>query len=287
MNVQIRPATVADAEPCGRIIYDAFKSVADRNNTRPDMPSPEMAVQLAGAFIAQPQMFSIVAESGGRIVGSNFLWEYDAFRAVGPVTVDPHMESKGIGRKLMQAVMERGAGSPGIRLVQDAANLHSLSLYASLGFDVREPLVLMEGVPRAEVAHDVEVRPVEERDLPGCAALSRAVHGFERTNELRAVPPFLKSFVAVRDSRVTAYASAPHFWQANYAVAEGEHDMRALLAGVGAASDQPLSFLLPVRQAALFRWCLESKLRAMKPMTLMTMGAYEEPRGSYLTSVGY
>ena len=287
MNVRIRPAAAADVEPCGRIIYDAFKSVADRNNSRPDVPVPEMAVQLARALIAHPQVFGVVAESDGHVVGSNFLWEYDAVRAVGPITVDPHVQSKGIGRRLMEAVIERGAGASGIRLVQDAANAQSLSLYASLGFEVKEPLALIEGVPAAEPTPDVEVRPLAERDVPGCAALCRAVHGFERTNELRSVPPFLTSFVAVRDGRITAFASAPHFWQTNYAVAEGEHDMRALLAGVGAASDQPLSFLLPARQAALFRWCLANGLRVVKPMTLMTKGAYEEPRGPYLPSVGY
>lgn len=287
MDVQIRPASATDAETCGRIIYDAFKSVADRHNARPDFPVPEMAVQLAHAFIAEPQIFGIVAECDGRVVGSNFLWEYDAVRAVGPITVDPDVQSKRVGRKLMEAVIARGAGSEGIRLVQDAANAQSLSLYASLGFDVREPLALMEGVIGAAPAPDVQVRPLEERDVAGCAALCRAVHGFERTNELRSVPPFLTSFVAVRDGRVTAYASAPHFWQMNYAVAESEHDMRALLAGVVALGDRPLSLLLPTRQADLFRWCLANGLRVVKPLTLMTMGAYAEPRGCYLPSVGY
>jgi hypothetical protein len=91
----------------------------------------------------------------------------------------------------------------------------------------------------------------------------------------------------VREGRVVAYASAPHFWQMNHAVAEREDDLRVLLAGVGALGGQPLSFLLPTRQASLFRWCLGAGLRAVKPMTLMTLGAYEDPRGCYLPSVGY
>jgi hypothetical protein len=45
--------------------------------------------------------------------------------------------------------------------------------------------------------------------------------------------------------------------------------------------------LLPTRQADLFRWCLKNGMRVLKPMTLMTMGEYHEPRGSYLPSVGY
>jgi hypothetical protein len=63
--------------------------------------------------------------------------------------------------------------------------------------------------------------------------------------------------------------------------------MQALLAGASAQSDAPLSFLLPTRQAGLFRWCLKRGLRVVKTMTLMSMGEYVEPRGSYLTSVGY
>ena len=49
----------------------------------------------------------------------------------------------------------------------------------------------------------------------------------------------------------------------------------------------PLSFLLPTRQAGLFRWCLGQGLRVVKTMTLMAMGEYVEPRGSFITSVGY
>ena len=38
------------------------------------------------------------------------------------------------------AEMERGEGAPGIRLLQDAFHMRSLSLYETLGFDVKEPL---------------------------------------------------------------------------------------------------------------------------------------------------
>ena len=70
-------------------------------------------------------------------------------------------------------------------------------------------------------------------------------------------------------------------------VAETEVDMRALLAGAGAMSTEPLSLLLPTRQANLFRWCLHQGMRAIKPMTLMTMGHYQEPEGCYFPSVLY
>ncbi len=43
--------------------------------------------------------------------------------------------------------------------------------------------------------------------------------------------------------------------------------------------EEPASFLLPLRQAGLFRWCLGEGLRVVKPMTYMTLGQYHEPKG--------
>lgn len=289
MNIKIRPMREEDAETCGRICYEAFKNLADCHNFPPDFPSPEFGIQLAQGFAANPQIYSIVAENeDGEIVGSNYLWEYDAIRAVGPVSVDPHKQAKGAGRKLMEAVIERGKNSEGIRLVQDSFNTASMSLYASQGFDVKEPLVMIAGAIRGDVPAGTEVRPIQAEDYAGCAELCQKTHGIERTGELKNTPPFLTSFVAVRDGRVTAYASAPHFWALNYAVAETEEDMQAVLTGAGNLSDgQPLSFLLPTRQTDLFRWCLKQGMRVVKPSTLMSMGKYEEPSGCFLPSVGY
>jgi hypothetical protein len=46
-------------------------------------------------------------------------------------------------------------------------------------------------------------------------------------------------------------------------------------------------FLLPTRNADLFRWCLERGLRIVQPMTLMTIGLYNEPQGVFLPSIVY
>lgn len=288
MTIRIRPMTLEDVETCGRICYEAFRRVAERHAFRPDFPVPEAAVQLTQAFFANPDVFNVVAEQEGMVVGSNHLWEYDAIRAVGPITVDPSAQARGAGRMLMESVIERGKPGGGIRLVQDSFNSTSLSLYASLGFEVREPLALMEGRLEGDVPPDVTVRALRQADYTGCADLCRVVHGFDRVNELKNTPPFLTSFVALRDGRVTAYAAAPQFWALNHAVAETESDMCALLTGAANLLQvDTLSFLLPTRQSSLFRWCLNKGLRVLKPMTLMSMGEYREPRSCYLPSVGY
>lgn len=294
MTIRIRPMQQEDVETCGRISHAAFRNIAEKHGFRPDFPADEAAVQLSQAFFEAPEMFSVVAELDGQVIGSNHLSEYDAIRAVGPITVDPNAQAKGAGRMLMEAVIERGKQgisekrAAGIRLCQDTYNSASLSLYTSLGFDVREVLALIEGELHGDVPPDVTVRAIKEEDYASCAELCRVVHGFDRLNELKHSPPFLTSFVAVRDGRITAYASSPQFWAMNHAVAETESDMHALLIGAAALSEgQHVSFLLPMRQSGLFRWCLQKGLRVLKPMTLMTTGEYQEPKSCYMPSVGY
>src|SRR5215211_3944255 len=185
MNVQIRPAIPADAGACGRIIFEAFAGLADQHAFPRDFPSVEIATQLATAFIGDPSIFGVVAESDGKVVGSNFLTEGDPIRGVGPITVDPSVQGGGVGRQLMEVVLDRGQDAVGVRLVQDAFNTRSVALYASLGFDVREPLLLMRGTPRSRPSSDLSVRPMTHHDVSACMALCINVHGIERSSELR------------------------------------------------------------------------------------------------------
>jgi GNAT superfamily N-acetyltransferase len=287
MMIQLRSMRPEDVEPCGRICYEAFKEISERHNFRPDFAVPEPALDLMGMLLTRPDVFNVVAESQGRVIGSNHLLESDEIRAVGPITVDLNAQAKGVGRMLMEAVIERGKDSRGIRLVQDGFNTASLSLYASLGFDIREPMVLIEGVLKGDVPAEFEVRPIREEDYDACAELCQAVLGVSRLNELKHTPPMPSPFVAVRNGRITAYTSAPQLWAMNHAVAESDEDMQAVLAGAGNQCDGPFTLLLPTRQSDLFRWCLKNGMRVIKPLTLMSMGEYHQPRGCYLPSVGY
>jgi GNAT superfamily N-acetyltransferase len=288
MDIAIRPATDNDANACGRICYQAFRTLYERHGFPLAFPSVEVATQRVGGFIQHPSVFGVVAEAGdGRIVGFNFLSERDPIRAVGPIVVDPAVQGHGIGRHLMEAVLERARGARGIRLLQDTFNIQSLSLYAALGFDAQEILVILSGAPPSAPSSQWEIRSLTPSDMVGCEALHESVHGYPRTNELSDALATGAPIVALRGGRVRAYMAVPTIWLANHGVAETEEDMQALLLGAPRLAKQPISFLIPVRHAALFRWCLTQGFRAIRPMTLMTIGEYREPQGSYFPSVLY
>ena len=282
----LREPTSDDAAKLAQIVFDAFGSIHDHHRFQRDFPVLEAASGLIDNWIAHPSVWGVLAEIEGDVVGSNFLDERDPIRGVGPITVNPDGQDAGVGRRLMEAVIERGAGAPGIRLLQDAFHMRSLCLYESLGFHVKEPVAVTTGKPRSAPVDGVEVRPLAEDDVDECAALCERVHGFPRANELRDATHAFAPFVAVRGGRITAYASSVTFWPMNHGVAESDEDMTALLLGVAAAVGDPIAFLVPLR-SPLFRWSLGEGLRLVKPMNVMALGEYHEPRGSWFPSVLY
>ena len=185
-DVTIRTATAEDGPACGQICYDAFATISSADGFPCDLPGPEAAIGLLSMMFSTPGFYCVVAESDGRIIGSNVLVEQAVVQGVGPITIDPKAQNLGVGRKLMQAVMDRANrnGAAGTRLVQAAFHNRSLSLYTSLGFDIREPLSCMQGRTRERSIPGCAVRSTQPADQVACNALSRRVHGFDRGAEL-------------------------------------------------------------------------------------------------------
>ena len=151
--VTIRRAKPEDAEPCGQICYKAFHKINSDHNFPPEMPTPEMGVGVLQMMFSHPSFYCVVAEMGGAIVGSNCLDERSSIVGIGPITIDPAVQNAGTGRRLMQAVLDRAVerGAPGIRLLQSTFHTRSLSLYAKLGFEVRELLCVMQGASDEDI----------------------------------------------------------------------------------------------------------------------------------------
>ena len=74
-DITIRRAKPSDAEVCGRICYEAFTRLNRHHNFPPDFPSPEMAVGVLSRVFSNPRCFSVVAEQGNTILGSNCMDE--------------------------------------------------------------------------------------------------------------------------------------------------------------------------------------------------------------------
>ncbi len=253
-GLTLRAGRAEDAETCGSICYEAFKAMADQHNFPPDFPSPEVASALITSLLGRGDIYRVVAEVDGRVVGSNFLWENGAIAGVGPITIDPAAQNVAVGRRLMEDVLQRAQerGIAGVRLVQAAYHNRSLSLYTKLGFDAREPLSNLQGEALEQEIPGYAVRPATEEDLDACSRLCLIVHGHDRGPELLEAIEQGTATVVEHGGRISGYTTMIGFF--GHTVGESNEDLKAL---IGAAESFPgPGFLLPTRNSEMLRWCL-------------------------------
>ena len=284
-NTKIRRATREDIEVLGDICYRAFCTVADQHNFPHEFPAPEAGVGVVRSMITTPGFYGIVAELNGRIAGSNFMDERSPIAGIGPISVDPEVQNSGAGRSMMQHMLDRVAANrlPGVRLVQTAYHNRSLSLYAKLRFEIREPLSVMVGSPIKESIPGYKVRAATDEDLDACNRLCIAVHGHDRGGELRDAIKDGAAKVVEHLGRITGYSSAIGY--GGHAVGESNEELKALISA--ATEFAGCGPLIPSRNGDLLRWCYSKGLRLMQQMTLMTVGLYNDPRSPFIPSILY
>jgi predicted N-acetyltransferase YhbS len=283
-GISVRRMRPEDAEMCGRIGFEAHGAVAAAHTVPSEQPSIEFAVGMLGTLLADPVSQGFVAERDSRVLGSIFLHTLPPVAVIGPLTVHPEAQG-GIGRRLMEAALEeaRRRGIASVRLVQSPAHLRSLALYAKVGFDVPEPLVMMQGDLPAPEAGTARVRLATEEDVPVCNAVCRQVHGLEREHEPRRAVQQGVATVAERDGQLVGYTTGLGFLR--YAVAETTDDLKALIAG--ASQILGPGFFVPTRNGELLRWLLGAGMRAVWPANLMSLGPYQPPAGAFLPSIAF
>jgi predicted N-acetyltransferase YhbS len=285
MDIVLRRGTPEDAAEGGRICFEAFSGIAADHGFPSDIPAAEVGAGLFGTLLRHPGFYDVVAEVDGRVVGTNFLDERSPIAGVGPITVDPAAQNAGIGRMLMQDVMQRAAErqAPGIRLLQSGYHTRSFALYADLGFEFRETAACLQGPPIEGTVPGYGTRPAAEADLPACNEVCRSVHGVDRGGELSDAIKAGTARVTEHDDRITGYTTEMAFF--GHTVGETTEDVRALIAAAPAFGGPGI--LVPASDSALLQWCLHSGLKVKQLMSVMTIGLYNEPTGAYLPSILY
>lgn len=281
----LRPVDRGDQERVGKIIYDAFYHISNAHNFPPDFASEDIAVGLAGMLLTHPRIYGIVAESDGVVVGSNFLWEIDEVVGVGPITIDPSAQNSSIGKAMMLDVIRRAeqTNANSVRLVQAAYHNRSLALYTKLGFDTVSPLSAMSGPAFNAIVEGYDTRPMTADDVDNADAVCIAVHGISRRNEVRASAEHGSGYVVEHQGRITGYTTGLGYF--GHTVGITNYELKALI-GSGQEFTGP-GFLLPTTNSEVMRWCFENGLRIVHPMTLMSRGAYQEPKGAFMPSILY
>jgi len=220
----IRQAAAARAAVCGRICHDAFAGIANFHRISVGRVRDGRGL----GTDRTSRIFGVVAEAGGRILGSNFLDERSTIRGLRPITVDPDAQDRRVGTALMRAVLDRSVQSAaGVRLMQSAYHNRSMSLYAKLGLDVRESFATMQGEPLGPQPPGYTVRLATQADTAACDALCMRLHGHDRDGEVPDGVVYGTARVVERLGKIMGYTTGMAFIA--HSIAETNDDLAALI----------------------------------------------------------
>ena len=174
----------------------------------------------------------IVAEQAGRVLGTVMAWRYgEDFATVGMVIVASDVQGQGLGRKLMEAMLDRLAA----RTVVLHATAAGLPLYEKLGFVetgvIHQHQAIAPGVAVAEGILGGRVRTMGQSDN-GLGDLYSRASGMDRTALFERLAANAHTVVLTRDHQTVGFAQVRRFgrgWLVGPVVAPDPGGAKALI----------------------------------------------------------
>ena len=174
----------------------------------------------------------LVAERAGRVLGTVMAWRYgEDFATVGMVIVASDVQGQGVGRKLMEAMLDCLAG----RTVVLNATAAGLPLHEKLGFVetgvIHQHQAITPGVAVAEGIPDGRVRTMGRSD-DGLGDLYSRASGMDRTTLFERLAANAHTVVLTRDHQTVGFAQVRRFgrgWLVGPVVAPDPGGAKALI----------------------------------------------------------
>jgi len=197
--------------PATKLRYRAFGSA--------DIPMAHaLSMALGWPYRPQDWQFSaasatgFVAEESGIVIGTAFCWKFGMDRAsLGHVIVSSEHHGRGIGRQLMEIILEE----LGPRVTFLHATRAGQPLYEKLGFAVCGSLEQCQGnvaAPLPVAPFDGErLRPGTPADFPRLTELAARASGLERSEILSALLSVGQSVVLERNDEIVGFSVLRQF----------------------------------------------------------------------------
>lgn len=149
----------------------------------------------------------IVAEMGGEVIGTAMWWPWgDKVATLGMLIVDRRFRGGGIGRLIMEGVLER----IGDHSIMSIASDSGLALLRRLGFrgvsEIRQHQGAAFMSPLVPLESGERLRPMGQRDLPLATSMAEAATGLARASLVNALFEKGHAVVLDREGEMTGFA---------------------------------------------------------------------------------
>ncbi len=198
--------------------------------------------------------------------------------AIGMMLVRENRGRQGLGRRLMEHVLERARPATVFLYATEMGR----PLYEKLGFVSVDAVARHIGLWSSPAGEPLQrVRAMQPQDLSAVLALDRRAFGADRAPLLnRLIDLAARSLVIERDGAIAAFGIA---WrnservQVGPVVAPDEESARALIDALASGHACPVRMDLAVAQRELSRWTQARGLASHPPTPLMVLGGNALP----------
>ncbi len=283
MSIAIRVANVDDSEGIAQVCAAAFSELEERQRIRVPIADIDIARRMVSSKFTEPDIYRVVAESSGIVVGFAFLDLREDIGQIGPIGVSPATQSKGAGKELVAAALRHADKQkvPTITLGTGAGNHLNLALYSQMGFACLALMAAFTGDKANYRPTDRIIRSMAIDDVDQCVQLSISEHGYSKGAEIRQSISQGSGRVVELADQITGYTTGINFF--GHSVGRANDDLTALIAT--AESYGKPGFLVPASNNELMRWCLGNGLRISYQAILMVRGELPKAVNSYLPHI--
>jgi GNAT superfamily N-acetyltransferase len=281
-QVEYRRATVADIEAEHAVFVAAEGELIQRHGFGWSAPPPVDAIAPGLRHqLRNDGARCFVAEAGGRVVGFSAAFVRGDTWYLGWLFVDPGYQGMGIGRHLLELVLE---GAPERRItITGSIQPISNALYARYGLLPTTPILGFEGPVTVDARPDL----VPSEPVPSAIAqLDRAAYGFDRAVDHVFWAAQATSTLWLRDGRPVAYS---YRWPNGRIGPLGGIDEAGAAAALQAELARPgqVRVVIPGTSRSLVRVAVGAGLRLTAPAGLLLLAdGVEPPRTLAIASYG-
>jgi predicted N-acetyltransferase YhbS len=217
-----------------------------------------------------------VAEENGTLVGSGLCWKFGTTHAsLGMIIVSPERQGKGIGRELMNLILEE----LGERCILLTATPAGQPLYEKLGFVPTGTVVHHQGTmqqtsPLALAAGE-RIRPVVAGDLQALAALATRALGMPREDLIAQLLNVAEGVVIEKNCEAIGFSMMRRFGRGHVigpVVAPDTERAKALIAHWAEAYTGSFVRVDVTGDSGLSTWVESLGLESVGPSVRMTRG---------------
>lgn len=279
-----------DVPEVGRIGVEAFNDLMARHNRPPLYPDPQVGPLAATAYQSIDPEHSFVAVESSRIVGSIFYRRRGETVSVGPATVAPAVQGRGIGTKLFRYVIDSEPTAHSMRIMQDSLNLPSFELLVRIGYALGEE-VAMFTLPagfREEHHPQAAVRAARAEDMNEILTMDRRLFGSDRRRDFEFLRRFGKILTMHENGVLCGYLAqmpTPGRTMLGPGGADGSEVLARLIDHAVGETLGELSLLLPARSHESVKPLLAAGFRLVGLSNLMYRGTWQPPGGAYAYSL--